>query len=369
MLPCTPPRWWSWFNGTWYPLSLPLGASHFGYYMNKKSKRLIPPGLVYVAHNIVSRQNLLGAPRGSGARWAEELNLPQEAETVFFAGCGYQYNAGLQSMMSIIRKLDKSPIGVELPIGLASLPQKMGVDPAQVYRRLLAKDSDAVAQPLRDAVKVLKNLGVEFGYLAEDEPCCGGLLHYIGLEKEFAQNAQNLYEKLKSRGVKRIIGIVPSCTHTLSDLIPKYIKGYDLEVKHFSQVVADKIKTRQLRFPREVKVTYHDPCQLARYLGIIEEPRQILKSIKGIELVETDWTHGEWATCCGGGGGFEAAFPELSQILAVNRARELVETGAQIIVTHCPGCVMQLEEGLKYLKIKDVEVLDLAQVVAMAMGG
>jgi Fe-S oxidoreductase len=333
-----------------------------------KKKELIPPGLVYVADNITSKQNLLGAPRGSGAGWAKELNLPRKAETVFFAGCGYQYNTGLESLMSIIRKLDKSPIGAELPMGLAGFTKKLGIDPAQAYRRLAAKDSDSAAQPLRDAVKVLKELGVEFGYLAGDEPCCGGILHYIGLEKEFAQNAQSLYKKLKSRGVKRIIGIVPSCTYTLAELIPKHVPGYDLEVKHFLRVVLEGIKSRQLRFPRQAKIVYHDPCQLARYLGLIEEPRQILKAINGIELVEPDWSYGEWATCCGGGGGFEVVFPELSQILAVNRAKELAETGAQIIVTHCPGCIMQLEEGLKALKIKDVEVLDLAQVVAMAMG-
>ena len=335
--------------------------------MNKKSKGLIPPGLAYVADNIISKQNLLGAPKGTGAKWAKELGLPREADTVFFAGCGYQYNTSLQSLMSIIRKLDKSPIGAELPMGLASFTKKLGIDPAQAYRRLVARDKDSDAQPLRDAVKVLKELGVEFGYLAEDEPCCGGILHYIGLEKEFARNAQNTYENLKSRGVKRIIGIVPSCTYTLAELLPNHVPGYDLEVKHFLQVVLEGIKDRELRFPREVKVTYHDPCQLSRYLGLIEEPRRILKSIKGIELVEPDWTHGEWSTCCGGGGGFEAVFPELSQILATNRARELAETGAQIIVTQCPGCIMQLKSGLKELKADSIEILDLAQVVAMAM--
>jgi Fe-S oxidoreductase len=322
-----------------------------------------------VADNIISKNNLLGAPRGTGAKWARELNLPPKAETIFFAGCGYQYNTSLQSLMSIIRKLDKSPIGAELPMGLASFTKKLGIDPAQAYRRLVAKDGDATSQPLRDAVKVLKELGLKFGYLAEDEPCCGGILHYIGLEKDFARNAQKLYKTLKAHGVKRIIGIVPSCTYTLVELLPKHVPGYDLEVKHFLQVVLEGIKDRELRFPHDVKVVYHDPCQLSRYLGLIEEPRRILRSIEGIELVEPEWTYGEWSTCCGGGGGFEAVFPELSQILAVNRAKELVETGADIIVTHCPGCIMQLEEGLKTLKVKDVEVLDLAQVVAMAMGG
>ncbi|MFC1932009.1 (Fe-S)-binding protein [Chloroflexota bacterium] len=331
------------------------------------NKRLIPPGLAYLADNITSKDNILGASKITGARWAKDLNLPKEMETIFFAGCGYQYASELESLMSLIRKIDKSAIGTEMTMSFAGFQKKLGIDAAGVFRKVMVRGSDADAQPLRDAVKVLSNLGVKFGYLAEDEPCCGGLLHYIGLHKEFAQNAQEVYDRLKSRGVKRIIGIVPSCTYTLRNLIPDSVDGHDLEVKHFCEVVAESISSHELRFPREVEVTYHDPCQLVRYLGLVEEPRQILRAIKGIELVETEWTKGEWATCCGGGGGFEAVFPELSQILAVNRAKELVETGAEIIVTHCPGCIMQLKTGLKELKASGVEVLDLAQIVAMAM--
>jgi len=273
----------------------------------------------------------------------------------------------LESLSSLIRRMDKSVIGSELPMGVASFKRKLGVDLAGMYRKVTVRNRDSDAQPLRDAVKVLSTLGVEFGYLGDDEPCCGGLLHYIGLQKDFVQNGQELFQKLKSFGVKRIIGIVPSCTYTLRNLIPSCVAGYDIEVKHFLEVVLENIRSRELRFPREVRVTYHDSCQLARYLGLIEEPRQILRAIKGIELVETEWTSGEWATCCGGGGGFEAVFPELSYILAQNRTRELVETGAEIIVTHCPGCVMQLKAGLKELKVDNVEVVDLAQVIAMAM--
>ncbi len=330
-------------------------------------KGLIPPGLAYLADNITSKHNILGASKGAGAKWAKDLNLPKGTETIFFAGCGYQYSSELDSLMSLIRKIDKSAISTETTMSLASFQKKLGIDAAGIYRRVMARGSGADAQPLKDAVKVLSNLGVKFGYLAEEEPCCGGLLHYIGLHKEFDQNAQGVYDGLKSRGVKRIISIIPSCTYTLRHLIPNSVNGYELEVKHFCEVVSENISSLELRFPREVKVTYHDPCQLVRYLGLVEEPRQILRAIKGIELVEPDWTKGEWATCCGGGGGFEAVFPELSQILAVNRARELVETGAEIIVTHCPGCIMQLEVGLKELKAGGVKVLDLAQIVAMAM--
>ena len=330
-------------------------------------KELIPPGLVYLADNITSKHNILGASKVTRAKWAKDLNLPREMEPIFFAGCGYQYSGELESLMSLIRRMDKSVVGAELPMSLAGFQKKLRLDLVGMYRKVAVRGGDSDGQPLRDAVKVLHNLGVEFGYLADDEPCCGGLLHYVGLQSEFAKNAQEVYKRLKSLGVKRIISIVPSCTYTIRALLPKSVKGYDLEVKHFLEVVLEGIQSRELRFPKEVKVTYHDPCQLARYLELIEEPRQILRAIKGIELVETDWTKGEWATCCGGGSGFEAVFPELSQILAVNRTEELIETGAEIIVTHCPGCIMQLKTGLKELKTSGVEVLDLAQIVAMAM--
>jgi Fe-S oxidoreductase len=328
---------------------------------------LIPPGLIYLAENIASKQNILGVSKEQSARWAEGLNLPRKSETVFFAGCGYQFSSQLEALMSLIRQIDKSVIGAELPIRFANFQKKLGLNLPEIYSRVLARGVDTEAQPLEAAVKVLRNFGLQFGYLADDEPCCGAALYNAGLHKEFAQNARQAYQKLKSFGVRRIIGIVPYCTHALLKLFPHYVDGFDLEVKHFLEVVAENVSSRELRFPRKVRVTYHDPCQLVRYLSLVEEPRQILKSIKGIELVETDWTKREWATCCGGGGGVETIFPELSQLLAVNRTRELLETGAEIIVTHCPGCVMQLKDGLKELKVKGVEVLDLSQVVAMAM--
>jgi len=335
--------------------------------MSKKTKDFVPQGLVYIADNIISKKNILGAPIEKKAKWAKGIDLPKTKETIFFAGCGYQYSSSLESMMSLIRKTDKSIIGSDFAMSVVSFQKKLGINTAEIYRKISTKENEAEARPLKDAVKVLKLLGLEFGYLAEDEPCCGGLLYYSGLRKDFAQNAQETYKILKSFGVNRIISIVPSCTYALRTLIPSCVQEYDIEVKHFSQVVLENIKSKTMRFPDEVKVVYHDPCQLGRYLGIIDEPRKILKAIKGIELVEPEWTAGEWATCCGGGGGFEVVFPELSEMLAKNRAEELVKTGAKIIVTQCPGCIMQLKDGLKALKVDNVEVFDLAEVIAKAM--
>ncbi|MFH1647925.1 MAG: (Fe-S)-binding protein [Chloroflexota bacterium] len=327
---------------------------------------LVPPGLTYLADNIISRQNILGVTKAQSARWAEGLGLPKAAETVFFAGCGYQYSAQLEVLVSLARGIDKSVIGAELPMRFARFQKKLGLNLPGIYSSVLARGGESEVKPLAAAVRVLRRLGIEPGYLAEDEPCCGAPLYHAGLQTKFAENARRAYGTLKSFGVKRVIGIVPYCTNALFQLFPKYVAGYDLEVKQFLELVDEKITTLKLKFPRKVKITYHDPCQLVRFLKIIDEPRRILRAIENVELVEPDWTRAEWATCCGGGGGFEAVFPELSQMLGSNRAAELLETGADIIVTHCPGCVMQLKEGVRELKA-DVEVLDLAQVLDMAM--
>jgi heterodisulfide reductase subunit B len=330
-------------------------------------KDLVPPGLTFLADNIISTQNILGINKEQSARWAQHLDLPRKAETVFFAGCGYQYSGQLEALMSLIRQMDKSVIGAELPMRFARFQKKLGINLPDMYSRVLSKGSAAEVPPLEAAIKVLRKLGIEPSYLAEEEPCCGAPLYQAGLHQKFTENARQAYQKLKSAGVRKVISVVPYCTNALQRLFPQYIDGFDLEVRHFLEIVSETLSSHELRFPREVKVTYHDPCQLVRHLSLVDEPRRILRAIKGIELVEPEWTKEKWSTCCGGGGGFEAVFPELSQVLAVNRTSELLETGAEIIVTHCPGCVMQLKGGLRELKVKGVEVLDIAQVIDMAM--
>ncbi len=331
------------------------------------SKKLIPPGLTYLANNITVSDNIVGAARKDRAKWAKNMKFSFNTETVFFAGCGYQYSSELETLMSLIRSIDKSPISTEMTMNLAIFQRKLGLDLGGVYRKVMTRSGETDAQPLVSAIKVLNKIGINPGYLGEDEPCCGGLLYYIGMHREFKNHSKDVYMRLKAKGVKEIISLVPSCTFTLKSLIPKGAGSDDIKVKHFCEVVNENLSSLKLRLPEKVKVTYHDPCQLSRSLGLIDEPRRILGAIENLELVEPAWTKGKYSTCCGGGGGFEAVFPELSHTLAVNRAKELTETEADIIVTHCPGCIMQIEGGLKELRDKNVRVLDLAQVVAMAL--
>jgi len=328
---------------------------------------LVPPGLTYLADNILTRQNILGVSKEQGSKWAHKLNLPTQGETIFFAGCGYQFSAQLEKLMSLARGVDKTVIGAELPMRFARFQKKLHVNLPVIYSNVLSLGGVSEVKPLVAAVKVLNKMGIQPAYLGKNEPCCGATLYHAGMQDKFAENANKAYKSLKDAGVKNIISVVPYCTHALQKLFPAFVKDYDIEVRHFLDIVAEKISLFQLRYPHPVRVTYHDPCQMVRYMNLIEEPRRILRAIGNVTLVEPEWTKSEYATCCGGGGGFETVFPELSEVLAVNRVTELMETKPDIIVTHCPGCIMQLKDGLHKLKVEGVEVFDLMEVVATAM--
>lgn len=334
--------------------------------MTKNTRSLIPHGLIYIADNIHTKDNMLGLRREAKTKWAAGMEFPRDKSTIFFAGCGYQYSSMLEPLVALVRTADKVVLNPDLPVALAGIPRKLGIDVAGLYARVVSREDSSDAPVLRDAIKVLKTLGINAGYLGEDEPCCGAPLYHMGLRKEFASNAGRAYLKLQSSGVRKVIGIVPSCTYALKSLFPKVVTGFDIEVSHFIEVVAEKIAEVNFKYPLRVKVAYHDPCQLGRYMGLIEQPRQVLKAIGNVELVEPEWTSGEWSTCCGGGGGFEVVFPDLSHSLASNRAAELADTGADIIVTQCPGCLMQLRDGLKQLK-KKIEVMDIATLLARSL--
>src|SRR5512137_37495 len=120
-------------------------------------KELVPPGLTYLADNIKQKDNILGASKEEGAKWARGLDLPREGETIFFAGCGYQFDTKLESLMGLIRKMDKSVVGTDMAMGLAGFQKKLGLD--GVFMRVMGRGGKEDGQPLRDAITVLKKLG------------------------------------------------------------------------------------------------------------------------------------------------------------------------------------------------------------------
>lgn len=299
---------------------------------------LTPRALDFLRHNISKRGGLLGLDR---SRWAKGLGLRREGEVLLFAGCGYQYMELSGSFLSMAERAEALGLDWESTWGLWK-----GV------LRLARPFAFGRRNPLRSAVQVLRQEGIEVGYLGDEEPCCGGPLYFSGFRGEFQERARGVRETLED-GWKVILGMVPSCTYTLRELL-----GLGERVETFPEFFLRR-RERRRRAKAPVRVTYHDPCILARFLGVVREPREILREVEGVELVEPR-SSGEWATCCGGGGGFELVFPEVSAALAQRRAEELLETGAEVVVTACPGCILKLQEGLRALG-SGVRVLDLAE--------
>ena len=111
------------------------------------SKKLIPPGLTYLANNVALSDNIIGAAKKDGAKWAKDVTFSSNTETIFFAGCGYQYSSELETLMSLIRSIDKSPINTEMTMNLAIFQRKLGLDLGGVYRKVMTRGGEADAQP------------------------------------------------------------------------------------------------------------------------------------------------------------------------------------------------------------------------------
>ena len=220
----------------------------------------------------------------------------------------------------------------------------------------------------RSMASMFNNLGVNFATLGTEEWCCGDHILRLGEKGLFETLAEHNISMFEKFDAERIVTLSPHCYNTFKNDKPYSDAG--LNVQHYTQFVAEAIEQGELRLSKAVKrrVTYHDPCFLGKRNEIYDAPRQILESINGLELIEMKRTR-ENSFCCGGGAGrvwTEDATPEKRP--CVNRVREVLELGAEVVATACPFCVTTLEDAVKVLDVEDkIVVRDILELLKEAV--
>jgi len=248
----------------------------------------------------------------------------------------------------------------------------------------------------QSAIKLLAKAGVDADILGDSERCCGSRAYQMGYKEDFLAQAKSTLALIKKTGAKTLVTGCADCYYAFKVLYDKFgLKG-NLEVLHITEYLDRLLKEGKLKPKKKValKVTYHDPCRLGRLgepythwkgkpvpghirifdppkkfrrgtNGVYEPPRDVLKSIPGLELIEMDRIK-EYAWCCGAGGGVKESNPEFAIWTADKRIEEAAATGAEALVTACPGCERNFSDSIKANKA-NIKVYDIAELLERAI--
>ena len=225
---------------------------------------------------------------------------------------------------------------------------------------------DARAQRVTLAfTKILNEAGVNFAILGNEESCTGDPARRAGNEFVFQMTALQNIETLNMYGVKKIVTACPHCFNTLKNEYPALGGNYD--VVHHTQFIDELIKNGKLKVQggsfKGKKITYHDSCYLGRVNGEYEAPRSLLQQLDS-DLVELKRSKTK-GLCCGAGGAqmFKEDEPGNKRI-NMERAEEVLESGASIVAANCPFCLTMLSDGMKEAdRQDDVMVYDISELI------
>jgi Fe-S oxidoreductase len=281
----------------------------------------VPDALKMSIKNIDTTGNPLAELSGDREKWAEDLGVKTFSpgtEILYFVGCIPSYD----------------------------------------------NDVKRVAQ---STAKILTNLGIDFGILGNEEKCCGESVRKAGYEDIFQNLATSNICTFNNHAVSTIVVSSPHCYHTFKNEYPEL--GGKFHVLHITQYLAQLIEQGVLKFSKELKkkVIYSDPCYLGRHNKIYDKPREILRNIPGLELIEFP-DSGKDAICCGGGGGRIWMETIKGERFSDTRVAQAVSGGAEVIAVSCPYCYLTYRDSLLTAnKLDVIEIKDIVELVAEAM--
>lgn len=297
--------------------------------------KLIEDGQIPVQHipvleSLRKEDNMMNKPKSERGRWADGIDVKdltkESAEVAFHAGCLLSYDEELWKIAKV-------------------------------------------------SINLLKSAGIDIGIMGNSETCCGCKAFEMGYRGEFTKYATNNIEAWTNAGVKVVVTTCADGYYAIKRLYPEF--GFNFEVLHVVEFIDRLLKQGKIKFTKStpMTVTYHDPCHLGRrsnvyvpgkaVMGVYKQPREILKSIPGIELIEM-YRIKEYAWCCGSGGGVKEAYPDFSQWTAQERIREAKATGAEAIVSACAWCERNFIDAVKEGDI-NIKVFDIVELVQQAV--
>ena len=216
---------------------------------------------------------------------------------------------------------------------------------------------------------VLDRSGITFGILGAEEHPAGNDVYQMGEEDLFEYFARENIRTFAEKGVKRVCTLSPHAYNTMKNHYPSL--GATFEVFHYTQVLWECVRRGRIKFNRSVdkKVTFHDPCFLGRWNHLYEPPREVLKAVPGLQLVEMERNRRD-SLCCGGGGGncYTDVLGSGPDHPAAIRIREAFAAGAEVLAVACPACLIMLEDALKTEHLENkLEVKDLSEILHEAL--
>ena len=308
-----------------------MGIDHRAAWLDIRSQLAragrLPAALAGLKERLLGTRNLAGLEPAARLAWCE--NLPEPARAA----------------------LNQAPADVAYFVGCVSSLYPQGYGQAQAL------------------VQLLQKAGLRVTVLGTEEWCCGLPLLAAGCLDEARALAQHNLEAVRRLGARELVFTCPSCLQAWREDYPRLLqKDGGLRLRHAVELLADLVDQGSLRpaLPAAGAVTYHDPCDLGRGLGVLEPPRRLLRAIPGLELREMA-DSGPLALCCGGGGDVEVGDPELVAKAADRRLAQALATGAGILASACPQCKRTLGTAARRARAP-LRVLDVVEMLWHAAG-
>lgn len=304
-----------------HPLKILQMRTHI--VLNDEGGTRVPAGFSRAFQKIESSGNPWGLPQSQRMAWAKDMAVPTieenpDAEYLLFVGCAGSY-------------------------------------------------SDISKKATRALVRCLEAAGVSYAVLGEKEKCTGDTLRRGGSEMQFQTLAKENVDLWNSLKVRKVIASCPHCFHTISHEYPQF--GGNYEVIHHSKLIAHLLDSGKLKVekPLAKRFTYHDSCYIGRWNQVYDEPRRDIAAANGNAPIELERNR-EHGFCCGAGGARFWDEEEPSKRVNINRAKEIVDSGADAVGVACPFCKTMVSDGIKHFnKDEEIEVLDIAEIVERSL--